>query len=80
MCYHCAGQHYIIKCTQYQKDKDKYKHTTQQVKQNLQDKLKLCARKNSISINETYFENKEDDNPGNYSDEQPGELCKLLEK
>ena len=33
-CYHCAGPHYIIKCAQYQKDKDKYKCTTQQVKQN----------------------------------------------
>ena len=35
VCYHCAGPHYITKCSQYQKDKDKYKHTTQQVKQNL---------------------------------------------
>ena len=51
VCYHFAGPHYITKCAQYQKDKDKYKCTTQQVKQNLWDKLKLGARKNSISIN-----------------------------
>ena len=41
--------------------------------------LKLGARKNSISTNEAYFENKEDDNPGNYSEEQAKELCKLLD-
>ena len=51
VCYHCAGPLHIIKCSQYQKDKDKYKCITQQVKQNLQDKLKLGAKKNSISIN-----------------------------
>ena len=65
------------KCSQYQKDK--YKCTTQQVKQNLQDKLKLGAKKNSISINEAYFKNKEDDNPGDCSEEQVEELCKLLD-
>ena len=77
VCYHCAGPLYITKCTQYQKDKDKYKCTTQQVKQNFQDKLKLVARKNSI--NKAYFENEEDDNPGNYSEEQVEELCKYLD-
>ena len=41
--------------------------------------VKLGAMKNSISINEVYFENKEEDNPGIYSEEQPEELCKLLD-
>ena len=45
----------------------------------MQDKLKLGARKNSININETYFENEEDNNQGNYSEEQAKELCKLLD-
>ena len=79
VCYHCVGPHYITKCAQYQKDKDKYKCTTQQVKQNYQNRLKLGARKNNISINEAYFENEEDDNPGNYSEEQVEGLCKLLD-
>ena len=61
------------------KAKDRYKHTTQQVKQNFQDKLKQGAKKNSISINEVYLGNKEDDNPGDYSEEQARELCKLLD-
>ena len=76
MCYHCAGLHYITKCAQYQKDK--YKCTTQKVKQNYQNRLKLGAKKNNISINNAYFKNK-DDNPGNYSEEQAEELCKLLD-
>ena len=79
MCHHCAGPHYLTKCLHYQKDKDKYKRTTQQVKQTLQDKLKLGAKKNSVSINEVYFKNEEDDNPGNYSEEQVEELYKLLD-
>ena len=33
-------------------------------KTSFQDKLKLGAKKNSISINEAYFENEENDNPG----------------
>ena len=69
MCYHCTGPHSITKCSQYQKDNDKYKHTAQQVKQNLQDKLKLGAKKYSISINEAYFKNEEDDNPSDCSEE-----------
>ena len=56
-----------------------YKCTTQWVKQNYQNRLKLGARKNKISINEAYFKNKEDANPGNYSEEQVEELCKLLD-
>ena len=79
MCYHCADPHYITNCSQYQKDKDRYKGITQQVKQSFQDKLKQGAKKNSISINEAYFENEEDDNPGNYSEEQVEELCKLYD-
>ena len=43
-----TGPYYITKCSQYQKDKDKYKHTTQWVKQNLQDKLKLGAKKRAL--------------------------------
>ena len=77
LCYHCTGPYYITKCTQYQKDR--YKCTTQQVKQNDQNRLKLDARKNNTSINEAYFENEEDDIPGNYSEEQVEELCKLLD-
>ena len=69
----------FTKCLQYQKDKDRYKYTTQQVKQSFRDKLKHEAKKNSISINEAYFENEEDDNPGNYSEEQAEKLCKLLD-
>ena len=79
VCYHCARPHYIIDCSQYQKDKDRYKHTTQQVKQSFLDKLKQGAKKNSININEAYFKNEEDTNPGNYSEEQTEELCKLLD-
>ena len=63
----------------YQQDKDKYKHTTQQIKQNYQNRLKLGEKKNNVSINEMYFKNEEDDNPGNYSEEQVDELCKLLD-
>ena len=36
--YSCASPHYITNCSQYQKDKDRYKHTTQQFKQSFQDK------------------------------------------
>ena len=79
MCYHCAGPHYITNCSQYQKDKDRYKCTTQQVKHSFQDKLKLGAKKNSVSINEVDFKNEEDDNPGDYSEGQAEELCKLLD-
>ena len=79
MCYHCAGPHYITNCPQYQKDKDRYKCTTQQVKQSFQDKLKQGTKRNSISINEAYFENEEDANLGNYSEEQTEELYKLLD-
>ena len=61
------------------KDKYKYKCTTQQVKQNYQNMLKLGAKKNNVSINEAYFKNEEDDNPGNYSEGQAEELCKLLD-
>ena len=77
--FHCAGPHYITNCSQYQKDKDRCKCTTQQVKQSFQDKLKQGAKKNSININEVYFENEEDDNPDNYSEEQAEELCKLVD-
>ena len=79
VCYHCAGPHYITNYSQYQKDKDRYECTTQQVKQNFQDKFKQGAKKNSININEAYFENEEDDNPGDYSEEQVEELSKLLD-
>ena len=79
VCYHCVGPHYITKCSQYQKDKDRYKCITQQIKQSFQDKLKLGAKKNSISINVAYIENEEDNNQGNYSEEQVEELCKLLD-
>ena len=78
-CYHCTGPHYITNCAKYQQDKDKYKHTKQHVKQSYQNMLKLGAKKINISINEAYFENEEDDNPGNYSEEQVEELCKLLD-
>ena len=60
-------------------DKDKYKCTTQQVKQNYQNRLKLGAKKNNISTNEAYFENEGDDQSGNYSEEQAEEQCKLLD-
>ena len=79
MYYHCAGPHCITNCSQYLKDKDKYKCTTQQIKQGFQDKLKQGAKKNSISINEAYFENEKDHNPDDYSEEQVEELCKLLD-
>ena len=64
------GLHYITKCAKYQQDKDKYRHTKQQVKQNYQNRLKLGAKKNNVSINEVYFKNQEDDTPANYSEEQ----------
>ena len=48
LCYHCMGPHYITKCAKYQQDKDMYKHTKQQVKQNYQNKLKLGAKKNNV--------------------------------
>ena len=32
VCYHCVCPHYIKNCSQYEKDKDKYKCTTQQIK------------------------------------------------
>ena len=73
------GPHYITKCTKYQQDKDKYKHTKQQVNQNHQNRLKLGAKKNNVSINKAYFKNEEDDNLGDYSEEQAEELCKLLD-
>ena len=73
------GPHYITNCAKYQQDKDKYKHTKQQVKQSYQNKLKSDAKKNNVSINKVYFENEEDDNSGNYSEEQEEELCKLLD-
>ena len=79
VCYHSAALHYITKCAQYQKYKDKHECTTQQVKQNYENRLKLGAKKNNICINEAYFKNKEDDNPGDYSEEQVLELCKLLD-
>ena len=79
MHYHCAGPHYITKCPQYQKDKDRYKCTVQQVKQSFQDKVKQGAKMNSINITEAYFKNEEDINPGDYSEEQAEELCKLLD-
>ena len=79
VCYHCVGLHFITKCAQYQNNKDKYKCTTEQVKQNSQNRLKLGAKKNNISINEAYFKNAEHDNPGDYSEEQAEELCKLLD-
>ena len=79
MCYYCARPHYITNCPQYQKDKDRYKCTIQQVKQSFQDKLKQGAKKNSININEAYFENEEDTSPGDYSEEQEEEMCKLLD-
>ena len=78
-CYHCAGLHYITNCAKYQQDKDEYKQTKQQVKQSYQNRLKLGAKKNNVSINEVYFKNEEDDNPGNYSEEQAEKLCKLLD-
>ena len=77
-CYYHTGLHYITNCAKYQQDKDKYKHTKQQVKQSYQNRLKLGTEKNNVSINEAYFK-KEDDNPGNYSEEQAEELCKLLD-
>ena len=46
--YHCTGPHYITKCAKYQQDKVKYKHTTQQVKQNYQNRLKLGAKKTML--------------------------------
>ena len=64
LCYHCACLHYITKCAQYQKDKDKYKHITQHVKIYYPNRLNLHAGKNNISINVAYFENEEDDNAG----------------
>ena len=79
VCYHCTGPHYISNCSQHQKDKGRYKCTTQKVEQSFQDKLKQGAKKISISINEAYFENEEDDNPSDYSEEQVEELCKLLD-
>ena len=36
-------------------------------------------KKHNVSINEVYFENKEDDNPVNYLEEQVEVLCKLLD-
>ena len=51
----------------------------QQVTHSYQNRLKLGAKKNNVSINETYFENEEDDNHGDYSEEQAEELCKLLD-
>ena len=78
-CYHCAGPHYITNCAKYQENKDKYKHTKQQVKQSYQNRLKLGAKKSNVSINRAYFENKEDDNCGDYFKEQAEELCKLLD-
>ena len=78
-CYHCTGPHYITNCAKYQQDKGKYKHTKQQVKQIYQNRLKLGANKNNVSINKAYFENEEDDNSANYSEEQAEDLCKLLD-
>ena len=49
-CYHCTGPHYITNCAKYQQDKDKYKHIKQQVKQSYQNRLKLGAKKNNVSI------------------------------
>ena len=72
------GLHYITKYAKYQWDKDTYKHTKQQVKQNYQNRLILGAKKNNVSINKVYFKN-EDDNLGNSSEEQEEELCKLLD-
>ena len=57
VCYHWMSPHYITKCAKYQQDKDKYKHTKQQVKQNYQNRLKLGAKKNNVIMNEAYFEN-----------------------
>ena len=71
--------HYITNCSQYQKDRHRYKGTTQWVKQSFQDKSKQGAKKNSININQAYFKNEEDDNLGDYSEEQAEELCKLLD-
>ena len=54
-------------------------NTKQQVKQSYQKRLKLGAKKNNVSINEVSFKSEEDDNPGNHSEEQVEELCKLLD-
>ena len=77
--YHHTNPHYITNCAKYQQDKDKHKHIKQQVKQSSQNRLKLDAKKNNVSINEAYFKNEEDDNPGDYSEEQAEEPCKLLD-
>ena len=68
-CYHYMGLHYITSCAKYQQDKDRYKHTKQQIKQSYQNRLKLGAKKNNVCINKAYFENEEDDNPGDYLEE-----------
>ena len=77
--FHCEGPYYITNCVKYQQDKDKYKHIKQQVKQIYQNRLKLGAKKHNVSINKAYFENKEGDNPGDYSEEQAEVPCKLLD-
>ena len=48
-------------------------------KTKLSNRLKLGLKKNGVSVNKAYFKNEEDDNPGNYSEEQAEELCKLLD-
>ena len=48
-------------------------------KQIYQNSLKFGAKKHNVSINEAYFKNEEDDNPGNYSEEQAEVLCELLD-
>ena len=77
VCYHCADPHTITKCAKYQQDK--HRHTKQQVKQSYQNRLKFGTKKNNVSINEAYFKNEEDGNPGDNSEEQVEELCKLLD-
>ena len=45
-CYHCTCLHYITNCAKYQQDKDRYKHTKQQVKQKLSKQVKIrCKEK-----------------------------------
>ena len=45
VCYHCTGPHCTTNCSQYQKDKDRYKHNMQQVQQSFQHKIKQGAEK-----------------------------------
>ena len=44
-----------------------------------QNRLKLGVKKHNASINEAYFKNEKEDNPGNYSEEQAEVLCELLD-